>query len=628
MRSESIGNDHFAPRDPDRPRILLCAPSNTAVDELIFRLITQGVYDIDGYRDEGLNVVRIGNTSKDEYSKRSKYHIFHHKGENKGRIDNKDYNIIRIVERVSLDNIVEEKRKILMNSDKRSTGMPFMKTADIRKHVLDKADIVCCTLSGAGSQPILEVVLRITGYKFDAVIIDEAAQAVEPSSLIPLKFNPQVVIMVGDPCQLPATVFSKSAKELNYGQSLFLRLQKNGFPVSMLETQYRMHPKIAKYPSFRFYDNKLLTGVELATTHQRPYHLDPSKRFSPLLFHDITYSREEFDGPSVKNVEEAKYVLSLFETLIQRYPEHKSNIGIIAPYRAQRKLLIHLFHERFGRYSAELDTEIATVDGFQGREKDIIIFSCVRSSNNKHNAFNSSYNSIGFLREKERLNVAITRAKYALWIVGNGSTLSTDKEWYDLIDYMKNNDAYIQIGRKGSQNPIPQNNQTDNDSHSRRRERSQSWGSRSHSSNNYSKTSRQDVHRDTQHHHYNQDSNERHHYENNSHYQDRNNYNNQSSDYKPKVYQKPYSHNKSGYPPKRTFDSSQALSYNQNFPSRQQGYSSDYQSSSLNNHQNPVKEFREDSYRAFPTNSDDASTGSKRYRQNNDGPFSVDPKHP
>jgi superfamily I DNA and/or RNA helicase len=143
---------------------------------------------------------------------------------------------------------------------------------------------VCCTLSGAGSQPILEVVMHITGFKFDAVIIDEAAQvrlylymymykninifihifipkyiyirmfvyiymyiykytqksqAVEPSTLIPFKFNPARVVMVGDPCQLPATVFSRVSKECNYDQSLFQRLRLAGHPVLMLETQYR-----------------------------------------------------------------------------------------------------------------------------------------------------------------------------------------------------------------------------------------------------------------------------------------------------------------------------------------------------------------------------------------------------
>ena len=112
-----------------------------------------------------------------------------------------------------------------------------MTSMDIRKALLESAHIVCCTLSGAGSQPILEVIMRLPGFKFDAVIIDEAAQAVEPSTLIPLKYNPAVVVMVGDPCQLPATLFSKSAKEANYGQSLFQRLHSTGYPVTMLETQ-------------------------------------------------------------------------------------------------------------------------------------------------------------------------------------------------------------------------------------------------------------------------------------------------------------------------------------------------------------------------------------------------------
>ena len=101
--------------------------------------------------------------------------------------------------------------------------------------------------------------MRLPGFTFDAVIIDEAAQAVEPSTLIPLKYNPATVVMVGDPCQLPATLFSKAAKDANYGQSLFQRLQTLGYPMTMLETQYRMHPDIAAYPSHRFYNGLLRT---------------------------------------------------------------------------------------------------------------------------------------------------------------------------------------------------------------------------------------------------------------------------------------------------------------------------------------------------------------------------------
>jgi hypothetical protein len=349
---------------------------------------------------------------------------------------------------------------------------------------------------------MLEVVLRMTGFKFDAVIIDEAAQAVEPSSLIPFKYNPQAVVLVGDPCQLPATVFSRTAKHANYNQSLFQRLQVAGYPVQMLETQYRMHPAIADYPSQRFYQGRLVTGSQLITSdsHSKPYHNDPSGRFRPFVFHNVPYSIETTEGTSMCNREEALYVVDLFEELVRKYPDHRGGIGIIAPYRAQRRLLNSLFRERFGntRKGAsstslppiwDLDTEISTVDGFQGREKAIVIFSCVRAPKQRGSQASSShpsednlirlaesalsdipvlvesrsmselssagsntdsayaepdahFRSIGFLKEWQRLNVAITRSRYALWVVGHGEVLRGDSEWRHLIEYSKSKGSY------------------------------------------------------------------------------------------------------------------------------------------------------------------------------------------
>jgi hypothetical protein len=226
-RSSSSSSSSSSSVSVDRPRVLVCAPSNTAVDELVFRILTQGIYDQDGLKAEDLNVVRVGHSSlKDEMFSSSSSSSFFGNGKRKyqsfqpsssaasssssaylnhtslASMNETEYNIMRIVEKVSLESIVEDRRKALLASDgKKNLGISF-KYSDIRKQILEKADIVCCTLSGAGSQPLLEVILRITGYKFDAVIIDEAAQAVEPSSLIPFKYNPQLVILVGDPCKL------------------------------------------------------------------------------------------------------------------------------------------------------------------------------------------------------------------------------------------------------------------------------------------------------------------------------------------------------------------------------------------------------------------------------------------
>lgn len=464
----------------------------------------KGVLDSQGKRMNDLSVIRIGQPCRDEYQ-RTGVDTFGRSRHQQQAISASDENMVRTVERATLDTLVEERRRTLMASDTRAQAGATLKVADIRKQILEGADVVCSTLSGAGSQPMLEVVLRITGFKFDAVIIDEAAQAVEPSSLIPFKYNPQAVVLVGDPCQLPATVFSATAKKAGYSQSLFQRLQVAGYPVLMLETQYRMHPAIAEYPSLRYYQSRLITGSQLITSdsHKMPYHADPSGKFRPFLFHNVPWSTETTEGTSTSNRDEARYVVDLFEELVTKYPEHRGGIGIIAPYRAQRRLLNTFFRERFGNQHQQrrgvppifdLDTEISTVDGFQGREKNIVIFSCVRAPTNRNHYFNTrhldtsintsaasaeggaeevevagrgddllsetqsnasssssatssaisgpAFRGIGFLKEWQRLNVAITRSRYALWIVGNSDVLSADSEWRHLVDYSKKKNSF------------------------------------------------------------------------------------------------------------------------------------------------------------------------------------------
>lgn len=426
-------------------RVLVCAPSNTAVDELVYRLQTQGVLDSDGNHRSDLNVVRVGHIGG---SKRTDDSILGFQRKSAKVVYNT--NISNVVERTSLDLLVEEKRKLLISSNEKT-----MSNLDIRKGILDAADVVCCTLSGAGSQALIEVILRITNFKFDSVIIDEAAQASEPLSLIPFKFDPSIVVMVGDPAQLPSVVFSKSAKELNYEQSLFQRLQLGGHPIIMLETQYRMHKEICAYPSKRFYGDKLVTAdcVINSNSHVQLYHSHPSGMFRPFVFHDCCKSSERFEGTSISNLEEALYIVELYQELAHLYPDYAHNIGIIAPYSAQRKILKAMFQEKC--FHSKADIEISTVDGFQGREKDIIIFSCVRASSKSRNNTDTSSNStqqpfsgIGFLRERQRLNVALTRAKYAVWIVGHGDTLNNDSEWRQLIKYCTDNNCLYKSHEK------------------------------------------------------------------------------------------------------------------------------------------------------------------------------------
>lgn len=250
------------------------------------------------------------------------------------------------------------------------------------------------------------------------------------------------------------------------------RLTSIGYPVIMLVTQYRMHPMIAEYSSWRFYNSRLLTDSKLIDyqTHERPYH--KSSLFQPFVFHDVYFGKQTYNGTSISNRAEAEYIAELYQKLRSRFPSSvdQKAIGIIAPYSAQRQLLNSLFREKFGKKHG---VEISTIDGFQGREKDIIIFSCVRaplansigiydftSSSASESGYEIASNTgIGFLKEKQRLNVAITRAKYAVWIVGCRETLMVDSEWSKLIDYCRHVDGIVVVKDTTTKQPISVKNE-------------------------------------------------------------------------------------------------------------------------------------------------------------------------
>lgn len=252
----------------------------------------------------------------------------------------------------------------------------------------------------------------------------------------------------------------------------------------MLETQYRMHPEIAAFPSQEFYHGRLLNdprmlprgkSINSPTTttsylnsnsnfrnygsHWKPYHNDRSGKFSPIIWHNFQNGKQELVGTSYCNQEEAKYILNLISQFYQYYPTHCSGgIGIIAAYKAQQKYLKKIFREKFGnilgRKSNQLYIEISTVDGFQGREMDIIIFSCVRTVSNFSTSSSASLSTststsvissgIGFMAEWQRLNVAITRAKYALWIVGDIKKLEDGGDvWRHLIQHCQRRGYFL-----------------------------------------------------------------------------------------------------------------------------------------------------------------------------------------
>jgi senataxin len=230
------------------------------------------------------------------------------------------------------------------------------------------------------------------------------------------------LVLVGDPEQLPPTVLSQFAAEKLYGQSLFERLYSRfkamtHSPVMMLTTQYRMHPDICHFPNQHVYYGLLNTDREVAKKRQ----VFP---FAAYTVFDLQNSTEELDpsGTSVFNPQEAE-VTRMLCTHLSTYMKPRQmlhGIGIITPYQRQRSLLVSKL-----RVDDLSEIEVGTVDGFQGREKDVIILSCVRANRT---------NNIGFLGDRIRLNVSLTRARYALYVIGNLQTLQkASTDWSALV---------------------------------------------------------------------------------------------------------------------------------------------------------------------------------------------------
>ena len=198
-----------------------------------------------------------------------------------------------------------------------------------------------------------------------------------------------------------------------------------------------MNKEIALFPSTFFYEKQLMNGPDIEKEKEKSFHGDVSGYFAPYLFFDVV-GNEEKRANSMINVAEIECIQSLLNLFIQNenYLKEIKNIGIISPYLAHKRLI----DEKLGKMKKYLmdkygiSIECVTVDEFQGSERDIIIFSCVRSNFEKN---------VGFLSDKSRLNVAITRAKYALWIIGNAETLKADQTWNALIEDAKCRNLFI-----------------------------------------------------------------------------------------------------------------------------------------------------------------------------------------
>ncbi|KAM0752744.1 hypothetical protein T439DRAFT_286412 [Meredithblackwellia eburnea MCA 4105] len=291
----------------------------------------------------------------------------------------------------------------------------------VRLQILSEADVICSTLSGSGHDYMSQL-----PFDFETVIIDEAAQSIELSSLIPLKYGCKRCILVGDPLQLPPTVISRAASKAGYDRSLFVRMMGTGpQSVHLLSIQYRMHPHISAFPSAAFYDRRLTDGPSMDVKTKQDWHKSPL--FPPYAFMHVN-GGEEVAGRhhSLSNPREAATALAIYERLTADFPtiDFAQRIGVVTPYKGQVGELRKQFRNKFG-FAITERISFATVDGFQGQEKDIIILSCVRGG--------SAQKSVGFLSDTRRMNVALTRARSSLFVLGDMNKLKSNEYWGSLV---------------------------------------------------------------------------------------------------------------------------------------------------------------------------------------------------
>lgn len=396
-------------------QVLVCAPSNAAVDWISEQLMRRGV-----------NVLRIGNPLRmsDEmlgcsYERRYSSHPDYHelwnirkelrgdKGEAKG----------------------DRKHKL----QQRAMELEIKINADL----FNEARVVSCTLIGSAYR-IME------RRRFSTLFIDEAAQALEPACWAAI-LRADRVIMGGDHQQLPPTVKSLEAAKGGLADTLMQKLVAlHPRCVTLLTTQYRMNEDIMAFPSRWFYHSRLQAAPEAA--HRLVSPLD-----TPLTWLDTSsfaeysessdYTEKRTHTGSFSNAQEARLVIHALRDYIemispQKIENERVDFGIITPYRGQARLLRRLLKMQHYFRKLKRHITVGTVDGFQGQERDVIVISLVRVN---------ADGNIGFLRDLRRMNVAITRARMKLIIVGNAQTLSHHRFYRELAEHIRQHGEFIEL---------------------------------------------------------------------------------------------------------------------------------------------------------------------------------------
>ena len=389
-------------------QIMVCAPSNAATDHLARCLA-----------DHDLRVVRIGNLAKVETDNTALTLDVLLQQE-------KDFKQIKELKRRALDlrkmggkykrsfgrEEAEQRKLIFQEARNLSKEARELESYLIQK-VLDEAQVIACTLIGSASD-------YLAGRRFSTVVIDEAGQGIEPAVWVPV-LKADRVVMAGDPFQLPPTVKSQEAARNGLTETLLEKAIKRIGNASLLNIQYRMHRSIMEFSNRKFYENQLAAAAAVASRL-----LGQS---IPVEFIDTAgcgFEEESGDGGDSRcNPEEVSLLRKHFDQLKQ---ENQGNwsAAIISPYRAQVELLQKEFASAPG-------VSVNTIDSFQGQERDVVYISLVRSNDKSE---------IGFLRDYRRMNVAMTRARMKLVMIGDSATLGNDKFFAELLEYVESIAGY------------------------------------------------------------------------------------------------------------------------------------------------------------------------------------------
>lgn len=407
----------------EESQVLVCAPSNAAVDLLVDKLSEIGL--------EALRVGHPARVTEQSLSKTLDYRISMHANYKELRNLRKRMEQTRAMAfkfKRKYGYHEKEQRRQLMQEVKLLKSDADLLEFYIVNDLLQTMQAICCTLVGS-SHPVLR------GKKFKTVFIDEAGQALEPACWIPL-LRAERVVFAGDHQQLPPTIKSIDAARRGLSRTLFEKgMERHPDQVSMLQVQYRMHEKIMKFPSDYFYDGKLVAHETVRSRLLRPDH-------APIEFIDTAGcgydEKQDPETLSRMNAGEADLLIRHVERLVGDigggiWLEEQISMGIITPYSAQVDQLRKLAEASEVLEPLHRLVAINTVDAFQGQERDVIAISFVRSNEK---------GEVGFLADIRRTNVAMTRARKKLIMIGDSATLSAHPFYLALIEYVQKEGFY------------------------------------------------------------------------------------------------------------------------------------------------------------------------------------------